>query len=343
MKRFPLIALIFFINASAHTQEYKIYTKQTDPFSRSFVQLLNAASTGFKELKGDSIRSTWLMGDDYKLDLSIEGSHTGVVRVRDWDTNAYIEFRGYADLKAVSKGIRDLVHKMQQALGDQVEKPRFYGNMTSLAIKDQKGFFSSNIEVFAGSSSAEPYLLGPEKEPEDGLPKKYFILVKVHAGIPHYQYYIRGNMAPPDRALHQTLQQLIKEAAMDFKALPPPVAHVDPAIKKKKTDTINMNGYTVYVNKRGQNYSTSLVIDPNKLSIAGCHQALQAALGNRYVFYESDLMERKYTFYYVPNDNNMPPAVFLEHPRDNNDPIIIRIQSRHGHETKRGLDIEDLD
>lgn len=340
MKRFLLIVSIFFINASAYSQEYKIYTKQTDPFSRSLVQLLNAAPTGFKELKGDSIRSTWLMGNDYKLNLSIEGSHIGVVRIRDWNTNAYIEFRGYADLKAVSKGIRELVNKMQQALGDQLQKPRFYGNMTSLGIKDQKGFFSSNIEVFASSSSAEPYLLGPEKEPEDGKPKKYFILVKVHAGIPHYQYYIPANIAPPDKALHKTLQQLVREAATDFKALPP-VAHPDPSIKKKKTDTIKMNGYTVYVSKRGQNYSTSLAIEQSKLSLAGCHQALQAALGSRYVFHESDLMERKYTFYYVPNDNSMPPAVFLEHPRDNSDHIIIRIQSRHGHETKRSADLDD--
>jgi hypothetical protein len=340
MKRFLLIASIIFINAPAYTQEYKIYTKQTDPFSRSFVQLLNAASTRFKELKGDSIRSTWLMGDDYKLNLPIEGSHTAVVRIRDWDTNVYVEFRGYKDLDAVSKGIRELVDKMQKALGDQMEKPRFYGNMTSLNIKDQKGFFSSNIEVFAGSSAAEPYLLGPEKEPNDGTPKKYFILLKVYAGIPHYQYYIPNNIAPPDKALHQTLKQLVKEAATDFEALPP-VAHADPSAKKKKTDTILINGYTVYVSKRGQNYSTSLAIDQNKFSLADCHQALQAALGNRYVFQESDLMERKYTFYYVPHDNNMPPAVFLEHPRDNSDKIIIRIQSRHGHETKRSADIDE--
>jgi hypothetical protein len=342
MKRFNVVLLILFIQVSTHAQEYNVHAKQKDAFSQSLVQLLNAATTNFSAFKGDSIRNTSLMGYDYKLNLPIEGSHTAVVRIRDWDINAYVEFRGYNDLKAVNKGFRDLVDKIREALGDQLQKPRFYGNMTSLAIQDAKGFFSANVEVFAGSSSAVPYLLGPEKEPENGTPKQYFILLKVHSGIPHYQYYVDGNIAPPDQALHKTLQQLIKEAAADFKALPP-VAHADPAIKKKRTDTISMNGYTVYINKRGQHYSASLVLDPAKLSLTNCHQAIQAALGSRYVFQESELMERKYTFYYVPNDNNLPPAVFLEHPRGGDDHVIIRIESRHGHQTKRGLDPEDID
>lgn len=338
MKRFSSFLFFLFPAFITHSQDYKPSTKQTDPFSQSFVRLLNAAANGFKDLKGDSLRSTWLMGDDYKLNLDIPGSSIGIVRIRDWDKNVYVEFRGYADMETVSKGFRDLVAKMQQALGDQVETPRFFGNMTSLSIKDPKGFFAPNIEVFAGSSSAEPYLLGPEKEPEDGQPKKYFILLKVHSGIPYYQSYIPDNVPAPDAALHKTIQQMVKEALTDFGEVPLPSAA---ATKKRKTDTVSMNGYTVYVNKRGQHYSATIPVSQNKLSLATCHQALQAALGSRYVFHESELMERKYNIYFIPNNNELPPVVFLEYPKEKDDSILIRIESRHGHQTKRSADLDE--
>jgi hypothetical protein len=336
MKRCTASLLLLLFLSTANAQEYKVTTDKTDPFSQSLVQLLNAAATTFNTLKGDSLRSTSLMGDDYKLNIDITGSHFAVVRIRDWDHNVYVEFRGYADVKAVGKGVRDLVAKMQHALGAQLETPRFVGNMTSLCIKDSKGFFASNIDVFAGSSSSDPYLLGPEKEKEDGTPKKYFILLKIHAGVPNYQSYIPANIIAPDPSLDKTVKQLVKDAVTDFKSLPPLVQST--STKKRKTDSLSMNGYPVYVSKRGQNYSVAIPVFPAKLSLDDCHTALQAALGNRYVVQTSELMERKYNIYYVPNNNAMWPTIYLEYPRD---PVLIRIESRHGHATKRNADLYD--
>lgn len=341
MKRCCVSLLFLLLLSTTNAQEYKVTTDKADPFSQSLVHLLNAAATKFTTLKGDSLRSTSLMGDDYKLNIDIAGSHFAVVRIRDWDTNVYVEFRGYADMKAVSKGVRDLIAKMQHALGDQLEMPRFVGNMTSLCIKDSKGFFSSNIEVFAGSSSADPYLLGPEKEKEDGQPKKYFILLKIHSGVPHYQAYIPANITTPDPALDKTIKQLVKDAVIDFESLPSLAKST--TAKKRRTDSLSMNGYPVYVSRRGQNYSVTIPVYPSKLLLDGCHTALQAALGNRYVVQTSELMERKYNIYYVPNNDAMWPTIFLEYPRDPTSPALIRIESRHGHATKRSADLDDRD
>jgi hypothetical protein len=356
MKSVLIAVLATFILQPLRAQHYNITTDKNDPFSLALVKILNDASTRFADCKGDSIRSTWLMGDDHKLSFDFPGSSIAIIRSRDWDRSAYIEFRGFSSVNEVSKGIRSLIAKIKNALGSQLVPPIIHGDtatilqIAGLSIKDQHGYFTPHFELFPGASSADPYLLGPEKE-EDGLPKKYFILLKVQGGVPSYQYYVPANIVSPDFKLTQTLQQLMKAAAADFDSLPGKrLAHV--AMKKKKTDTLLLNGYTVLINQRGSNYTTSILFPAPVDSVAfneqwdWCNRAVQSATGSRYVYHHSYLGENHFTSYYAIKYNEKDPRIYIEHLKGNDypsSPISIKVISTRNHQVKRGLSSEDFD
>lgn len=216
-----LVPLFLFVSTCSNAQEYKVYSDKTDSFSKAIVRLLECARDRFTTCKGDSIRSTWLMGDDFHLSFPFPGSSMAIVRRRDYDVNGYIEFRGYNNEKTREESIREIAAKIRNTFGNRIydrnsdtaKKIYFYG----LSLKDENGYFGMNMELFGSSSTAPVYLLGPEKENEVG-DKKYFILLKIYPGVPHYYYFIRPVKAPHIN-LDKTLTQLLSLAEKDFDSL----------------------------------------------------------------------------------------------------------------------------
>jgi hypothetical protein len=341
---------------TVYAQQYNITTNKADPFSIALIKLLNAASNRFADYKSDLIRSTWL-GDDHKLAFEFPGSSMAVIRSRDWDKNAYVEFRGFGSIKDISNGMQTLIAKISNALGDQLMTPVVHGDPTTLvqiaglSIKDKNGYFTSHFELFPGSSSAVPYLTGPEKEEDNDQPKKYFILLKIQGGIPSYQYYIPSNIVSPDQQLTQTLQYLLKAATNDFDSLPEKRNHAI-AIKKKKTDTLQLNGYTVLLNRRGQNHIASILFPAPADSVAfnerwnWCHLIVQSAVGSGYVYHRSESTDSRYIVYYAKLYDQKNPQMQLElKPGIYNTPntMDVVVRSSQSHSVKRGLSRDDFD
>lgn len=359
MKKATLILPTLIFAASLAAQDYRITTDQKDDFSKALVQLLNCAATRFKDCTGDSLRSTWLMGDDYRLTIPFPGSTIGIVRQRDWNKNAYVEFRGYKDVAGLNKGLKTLIDKIKKALGKQLVPPVITGNQKTItqfsmmAIQDENGHFTANIELLPGSSGAEPYLLGPEREEETATRKQRFILLKVHGGIPSYQYYIKDGIAPPDRALHTLLQRLMKEAVTDFDSLP---IMQSAARRGKKVDTLQVNGYTVYLDKRGSHRSANIVFDVNADSASvdsmmrWCRQAIDAAVGSSYVYHPYNYDKTKsiiyYQSYYSPLYRLTSPRIDLIYSPEQYRkpvPVIIKIQGIPTHPVKRSRSLNEED
>jgi hypothetical protein len=356
MKKLSLVLLALISILGLPAQEYKVTTNQEDDFSKALVQLLNAAANRFEDCTGDSIRSTWLLGDDYRLTIPFPGSTIGVVRTRDYDRNVYVEFRGYKNVAEVNKGVRTMISKLKKALGDQLVEPGISGapNVTQfsiMSIRDKHGFFTSNIELLPGASHADPYLLGPEREEELNKPKKYFILLKVKQGIPSYQYYIKDGIIPPDEKLQAVLKRLLKEAATDFDSLPMMKSQER---KPKKVDTMQINGYTIWLNKRGAHRSANIVFDVAEDSIAvnkmmtWCRQAIEAAVGSTYVYFPYSYLNVKSFIYYASYQAKgyklNSPRIDLEYaPERYNKPIpvVIKIQGVGIHPVKRSASFDD--
>lgn len=331
-------------------QEYKVRTDQADSFSVALVRLLNCAAERFRDCTGDSIRTTWLLGTDSRSTVQVPGSVMTIVRGRDWDANVYAEFRGYSDKKTRDQGIRDLVKKIKKALGDQLYDPYeneeqkdiyFYG----LSIKDKNGYFSMNMELFGGASSAPIYLLGPENEDDLQIPKN-FVLLKIYPGIPNYQYYIRP-VAAPDLKLDATLRQLLSVAEKDFESIRD--KNADTLIKKRRrTDTIHLNGFNIRMNYRGSNYSANYFIPASGDSVEFrkqwlyYQQALQAALGSRYVYHKYEMDGRPQLVYYEYGSNKPRVYLQLNNEYDRSASIHIRVESAFTHPTRRNLDLDDL-
>ena len=351
MKISVMLLLLCLLSGSGAAQEYKVSTTQQDVFSIALVKLLNCAADGFKNCKGKLIRSTSLMGDDHQLNIVFPGSAAAVVRIRDWEKNAYIEFRGYTDKQSRIKGVYDIVAKIKKALGDQLQD-RYEGlkkddvGFYGLSIKDRNGFFSMNMEVFSGASSAPIYLLGPEREDET-KPASDFVLLKIYGGVPSYQHYIHA-IAPPDRKLDTVLRLLIRSAEKDF-ASPPFEATSATAFKRKKEDTVRVNGIAVYMVYRGANHSAILTFPVNPNSIPydkqwnNLQRSLEAALGSDYVYQKSrpgDLLD--FVFFSKDYIEKKPRVYLMDLPVDSAAPTIsIRIESSYTHEVSRGLRIDD--
>ena len=357
MKRVATAILILIITFPASGQSYKVTARQSDPFSLALVNVLNCAATRFTDCRGDSIRTTWLMGTDYKLNVSFPGSTGAIVRKGDWDVNTYIEFRGYKDKKSRNEGIKDLIARIKHALGDQLydryadmnaDSLYFYG----LNIKDANGYFSMNMELFGSTSSEPVYLLGPERE-DKSKAQTHFILLKIYGGVPAYQYYIRERKAP-DPELHKVVQQLAKSSENDFsdlrrKKADPPGADLPGAFKK--SDTLRLHGIPVSMTFRGSNYSAALSFavpdDSVKFNKEWLYYryVLEAALGTSYVFYPYDTKDEAYALFYDSKYRENSPRVYLQYRKVGKtaSQIVIRIQSATSHPTSAGLRADDID
>lgn len=349
--RVAIIVMFTFLSISTTAQEYHVSTTRTDSFSLALVHLLQCATSHFRECTGDSIRTTWLMGTDHQLAFPFPGSIAAIIRKRDWDVNAYIEFRGYKNVQEREKGIRDIVSKIKLALGEQLHDRNTANNGTilyfyGLALKDRNGYFNMNMELFGSSSAAPIYLLGPEKEPESDS-KRHFVLLKIYPGVPRYQHYIRS-IPPPDPKLHHTIQQIVKWAAGDFDSLRN--RKRDSLINPNKNrETIQLNGEDVHMHYRG-NYSATLSFPQktaDKITFAErwtyYQRILQAALGSDYVYAIYGLNGKPYVVYYPMVNGGKRPGIYLEKDQDSmSGTISIKISSTVSHPTKAGLDLDDF-
>ncbi len=137
MKRYGIIFLLsLFSGTAVFAQEYKVKAVSDDPFSTALVKLINSAVSRFEDCTGEYIRSTWLLGDDHRLSFSFPGSVASIIRIRNNDKYAYIEFRGFESAEAMEKGKAELFQMIRRALGwkDRVEKSAYVSSSSARSI-----------------------------------------------------------------------------------------------------------------------------------------------------------------------------------------------------------------
>jgi hypothetical protein len=351
MKKSIVLSWIVFSFLITKSQEYKVRTDKIDEFSASLVKLLNCAVTDFNSCKGEHLQYTMMQENEYRLTIDFPGATAAIVRERDsWDKNAYIEFRGYADLRALQNGMKDLVKKIQFALGDQLNPdhslhsgPDSSWFLSGMGLRDQNGFFSSNLELMSGSSASSSYLLEKTgNQNNDSADTKYFILLKVQRGIPAYYYYIKYQIAPPDKILDSVIRELVNAAQNDFGKYN---KRSDSIVTRRYSDTILLNGHTVYFRFGGQHYHGTLMFPgspgKNKFQEEWTYygRVVQAALGSDYAYRISSYDGKPSIVYFRKDYKPDQPRIYLEAGEDNTlSPVIfIRIESSMTHPVKRNL------
>ena len=342
------IMLLVFIQASA--QEYSIRTNETDSFSKAFVQLLQCAADKFENCRGKFLQYTMLQENEFELAIPFPGSSAGIIRYRENDKNAYVEFRGFDNKESLIKGMYFLIDKIKKALNGEIIEPTIYGidekpglQITGISIKDNNGFYQSNIELFTGSS-AGIYLLPAVNNEKDNGSNQYFILLKIYSGVPAYYHNISADVKSPDKKMSGALKELVIAAATDFESLQ---SQQNKKIRRSR-DTFLLDGFKVYKNTAGQNATSSLkfpiTIDSieMKRQIAWCQQVIESAVGDEYVYYLSN-MNQSLIFYFSKKYEISRPAVELTiEPGSNSKEQFLQIiiRSNHSKEVKRSLGVE---
>jgi len=331
-------------------QEYHPVARNKDAFSQALVNTLHCAADYFKNCKGDSLQYTVLQELEHRLIFNFPGSAAAIVRERNYDRNAYIEFRGYPDTQSLKKGVKGLVSKIRKALGDQLYEDAsinklfsIYYTSFSLSVRDANGFFSPNMEIMVSSSSSV-YLL-PGKQ--DNGPKEFFILLKIYGRIPNYNYFIPPDTKSPDPVMSKVIHQVWKDAPNDFTNLFRVTA--DSSFlknRRKRTDTAVIDGITLIRNRRGSNYSVSIGIpgknSPADSSLPGALSIVKSALGPSYVYTSSSYLGRNMYSFYVPNSNGKKPSVYLERDKpDKEGHTYVRILSTIWHPVKRSANFNN--
>jgi hypothetical protein len=345
MKRF-IIGFIFclFLNFSLDAQVYKVSTEQPDPFSQALVNLMNCGLQDFRDCKGDSLRSTSLEGDEYRLTINFPGSKAGIVRFRDWSRTAWIEFGNYSDTRSLATGIREITAMISKALGTQLNishdlltGPDSSFFIASMGIKNEQGNFRPNIELMSGSNPASHLIQNNENSDH------YFILMKLEGGIPEFFYSVKP-VTPPNQNLHQTLQELLKAASTDFDTLNS-ADTTGIGVKKKNIGKIILNGRSVILNQIGGNHFAAIHIPyADSFSINDewvyCQQAVQAAIGPSYSYHLSEDEGRPFIVYFSNRSDESKPVIYLKQDLSTSS-IVIQVTSNFHHPVKRGLDMRE--
>lgn len=354
MKSSCILCVVIVLHSfSLKAQEYSISTQQTDSFSVALVKLLQCASSKFDDCKGEFLQYTMMQENEYRLNFPFPGSAAAIIRHRDWDKNAYVEFRGYSDKKKLQKGVNTLIKKIKTALGNRwhIRSKAPHQDISlfiqSISISDSKGFFQPNMELFTGSS-ASTYLL-QKNNIDTGNRKEYFILLKIYGGIPSYNYFISPHILPPDKQLHTTLQQLLKMAETDFDETNQMKNNLPG--KKKKMDTLHINNNIVIINRRGGHYSANIYLEQPADSLARIahweqvQKMIQAAVGNNYFYIKSNLSDQPFISYIHNKYDIRNPVVYLQTVNEIKDEKLTRIEirSNHSHPTKRSASMNEDD
>ena len=289
------------------------------------------------------------MGDDYELSFSFPGSIKAIVRLKDWDKNAYVEFSGFKNKVEQYQGLKDLKQKIKKALGDQLyawQNPNAdETGYWAFSIRNEEGFFSMNMELLAGTTGEPIYLLGPERE-EENLKKNHVILLKIYGGIPRYHHFI-SDVESPDRALGQVIKTVVDAARKDFVSLQ--TADTTGMIRRlPRYDSIRLNNIEILMHYRGSHYSASIYFIQQKDSLKNIGHwnyyqlVLKATLGPEFVFYEYEIQGEHHIVYYKRAYDPDAPRIYLEQEEQNGKWVIkIKIMSNQVHPTKRALNPAD--
>ncbi len=322
-----LLACLHVYSQDFVAPEFHMAENATDSFTVGIGRLLNAAPLRFKSVQGPLLRSTALMGYDYQLLTTVPGSTLGIVRVRDWDCNVYIEFRGYATQQSIDSGMLQLANQLRRALGLQQEMntgSAASSLITTFNIPARGGYFEAGIELMAGRSAANPYLSGPENDPDSTAPKEAFILLKIHSGTPGFRGVIPQQLESPLPRITTAVSKLLTLAQDDFKNM------------SAKKDTLMVEGLKVVYNGYGQHHFATILLPglngDGRLQYA---KAVAAALGNSYDWYVSGTEKANGTLLFLPRSADYSQPVFYLEERDGQ--WQLQAQSRIGHEVPRAM------
>ena len=267
------------------------------------------------------------MGNDYQLLVELPGSSLGIVRVRDWDCNVYIEFRGYPSQQALDNGMEKLAAQLRKCLGIQRsfdDRPVHTASFHSFDLALQDGVFECGLELMAGRSAANPYLLGPEKETGPESKKEAFILLKIHSGKPAFRGYIPQQLTSPLPAISKATTQLVSLAEKDFQEI------------NGDEDAITIEGMQVTYNGNGQQrFATLLLPVDGSSGRAAYAQAIAAALGHQYVWYVPGYRQQDGPLLFFRKDGKgVHPTLYLEESAGS---WKLEVRSGTGHSVPRGL------
>lgn len=345
---FVFITACVLYNGTIKAQVYTIKTDKYDQFSIAFVELLNCAVKKFSDCKGAFLQYTMMQQTESALTIAFPNSIAGIVRSRDWENDAYVEFGPYADRQELVVAIQSLKQKIQHALGNNLYKDGRADNLLnfSMNIADEKGFFQSNFELLTGTTTEKSYLLTPSTHiKETGQREHHFILLKVQSGKPDYYYYVPHKMDVPDTGLQQVLRRMIAAADSDFDSL-----SKEKGLRKKISEKVEIDGQAVIIERMGGNRSANIYIEAAADSIEFEKQwqyyqkVMQAAAGERYVFTETkNFSYGPYVVYFNKLYDNTLPDMYLQvsNWKTKEQLIVLKVQSRFVHPVKRSANFTE--
>jgi hypothetical protein len=228
-----------------------------------------------------------------------------------------------------------LVEKIKHALGrrarvahELLRGPESSFFISSIGIKDDKGYFRPNIELMSGSS-AESRLV--KKTGREEQVPGYFILMKIDSGVPDY-FYLINTVVPEDDRLYGTLRQLLEYAAGDFNFF----KEVDD-LTEGNPDTLILNGYRIELALKGQNHSIRILLPVSgniKMMMEKAEETIKAATGPGYVYHSYGDPAFPQFLYFSNLANNTGAYVYLSAGEDMKS-LEIKIMSKYSHAVKR--------
>lgn len=342
-KHFLPAVLSLLLYCSTATAQYKVSAQSNDAFSHALVRLLNEAPLKFAGCKGNFLQYSSMAESEHALDIVFPGSIAAIIRYRDLDANAYVEFGPYSNSAEMKKAIRLLKKQIAKALGNQLYEND--NNDTALffmmSLRDKEGYYQSNFELLTGSTGRDSYLL---PGPEAANKRHHFILLKAEGRMPSYYNFITAaDTVPADQPLQATLNTLLKAAATDFRYLKATDTFLS---KRKRRDTVLINGHTVFINRNRSQYTTSISIPAagDSAAFAGqwqhYRQVMKAVAGERYVYHETryDLPTMDpFIVFFNKHYDNIAPTLYLqqENYTGQERQIVLKVESRVGHPQKR--------
>lgn len=318
-----LLSFFIFHQLSARSQNFHPTTDQKDSFSLALVKLLNNAPNEFFQLTGDSIRSSSLLGEEYKLNFCFPQSSMAIVCYQTISSAAYIEFHNFSNARSA---MNDMINKIKRALRNQIFDPNEkdadqFPNDRMLYIMDEGGYYDNYIELMIGRTKSKNYLLAPENE--DGSSGKEVLLMKISGGFAEYRRFINKIEAPEDK-IDAAIKKMVISAESDFQDL-------------NGEDDVFINGYIFKIYRQGSNYDAILgfTVKENEFETnwSFYQQVLRAALGSSYVYTPNAPKNTPFEVYISKMFEPNKPRVYLQ--KGDNDDILIKIESATSHAVKR--------
>ena len=324
-----VIALLSSLFCSA--QRYYLRPAAADSFSTVLVNLLHAAQDDFRDHKGPFLHTTYLSERDHLLDFRLPGSVAAILRESNGTYNAYLEFRGFEDAEALREGVANLDERIRLALGDQLmfreDTAAYRSDYRSYYLADDWGYFGMNLEILAGRSTAEVYLLSPKKE--DHRSGGFFILLKVTGGVPRYFRFVTPT-DPADPVLASAIDSVVRLARSDFSEY----KATGTGVGSGRADSLVLNDWRFQLSFRGSHHYALLRVPGGPGIFENLSVSLEAALGPSFVHHRYKRDGKDVYLYFQYKSTVMSPRIYLGWSEDGND-IELRIESPVSHPVKR--------